>query len=111
MDYISLPDNIRDILDSVIKQAIECVKISRIYLFGSYYNGTHTEDSDLDIAFFIKTDESLLSAHRKIIKLTSKYPVDIQPQVFYECELKDGIGIVGEILENGTIIYAGQGME
>lgn len=111
MNCISLPPDIKNILESVTEKVIKCVKVSKIYLFGSYYNGTNTEDSDLDIAFFISSDESLLSAHRKIIKITSKYDIDIQPQIFYACELNDRIGIVGEILENGAEVFAGQGLE
>ena len=75
--------------------------VANVYLFGSYYNGTNDLDSDLDIAFFIKNGENLLDAHRKIIRITSKYPIDIQPQIFYQSELEEKIGIVGEIVENG----------
>ena len=101
MNLLSLPDDIREPLTSVIYRVLECAKMSKIYLFGSYYSGTNSEDSDVDIAFFIDDNESLLETHRKIIKITSKYPIDIQPQIFYECELEDRSGIVGEILENG----------
>lgn len=92
---------IKGILHSVIQKVKECVDISKVYLFGSYFNGTFKKDSDIDIAFFIKNSEELIDAHRKIIKITSKYPVDIQPQIFYESELDEKIGIVEEILENG----------
>lgn len=105
MKKISLPFEINEIIFSVIKKVIECVSVSNVYLFGSYYNGTNTEDSDIDIAFFVKSSEELLDAHRKINKITSKYPIDIQPQIFYDLELIEGIGIVGEILENGGEIY------
>ena len=107
MNNIPLPDSIRETINSVIDTAVKTVSISKVYLFGSYYNGTNTEDSDIDLAFFIKNYECLLDAHRKIIKITSKYPIDIQPQIFYENELDEKIGIVGEIIENGGEIYIG----
>lgn len=107
MISIALPDDIKKIIDSVIDSAVKAVGVSKVYLFGSYYNGTYTEDSDIDLAFFIHNNECLLDAHRKIIRITSKYPIDIQPQIFYESELEEKIGIVGEILENGGEIYTG----
>lgn len=96
-----MPENINKMLYSVINKVSSCVSVYKVYLYGSYYNGTNTKDSDLDIAFFLNDNESLLDAHRRIIKITSKYPIDIQPQIFCKCELEDNIGIVGEILENG----------
>jgi predicted nucleotidyltransferase len=107
MIYNPLPDDIRDVISSVIKSAVKAVGVSKVYLFGSYYNGTYTEDSDIDLAFFIHNDECLIDAHRKIIRITSKYPIDIQPQIFYENELDEKIGIVGEVIENGGEIYTG----
>ena len=101
-----LPDEIKKTLESVISQVSDCVAVSKIYLFGSYYNGTYNEDSDIDIAFFVKDKENLLEAHRKINRLTCKYPIDIQPQIFYECELDEKNGIVGEIAENGGEIFS-----
>ena len=106
-----MPADIREVLASVIKNVAKIVKVSKIYLFGSYFNGTNTDESDVDIAFFIDDNESLLDAHRSIIKITSRYPIDIQPQIFYECELLDSSGIVGEILENGGEIFFRQSME
>ncbi|HAN20183.1 MAG: hypothetical protein A2Y15_09895 [Clostridiales bacterium GWF2_36_10] len=109
MNRVSLPYEIEDIINSVIFKVNECVSISKVYLFGSYYKGTNTIDSDIDLAFFIKSNEILLDAHRKIIKITSKYPIDIQPQIFYDNEIDEKIGIVGEILENGGEISIEQG--
>ncbi len=105
MQPLPLPKSVQNILYSVIGRVTEAVSVSKVYLFGSYYTGTNTKGSDLDIAFFIKSSESLKEANRKIIKITSKYPIDIQPQIFYESELEEGIGIVGEILENGGEIF------
>lgn len=106
-----LPVQIKDIIHSVIIKVSECVNVYKIYLFGSYYNGTSNEESDLDLAFFIGQEEDLLEAHRKIIKITSRYPIDIQPQIFYISELCDKIGIVEEIIENGGEISIEQGLE
>ncbi|MDD4164411.1 MAG: nucleotidyltransferase domain-containing protein [Eubacteriales bacterium] len=104
MDAPSLTPEISEIINSVVSRVVKCVAVIKVYLFGSYYSGTYNKDSDIDIAFFIKSNETLIDAHRKIIKITSKYPVDIQPQVFYESELDDRVGIVEEILENGVEI-------
>lgn len=101
-----LPYNISEIIKSVISAVEGKVRIKKVYLFGSYYNGTYTDDSDIDIAFFISSGENIFESYRKIIKITSRYPVDIQPQIFYESELDEKIGIVEEIIENGGEIYS-----
>lgn len=111
MDKFPLPDNIRDVIYSVISKVVVCLAVSKVYLYGSYYTGTSNEESDLDLAFFIKNNENLLEAHRIIVKITSKYSIDIQPQVFHECELDECIGIVEEIIENGGEISIVQNTE
>ena len=80
MDAPSLTPEISEIINSVVSRVVKCVAVIKVYLFGSYYSGTYNKDSDIDIAFFIKSNETLIDAHRKIIKITSKYPVDIQLQ-------------------------------
>ena len=75
MDSISLPDDIKEVIHSVIDSAVRAVNVSKVYLFGSYYNGTYTEDSDIDLAFFIHNDECLIDAHRKIIRITVNIPL------------------------------------
>lgn len=111
MDNIRLPNNIKKMLSTVIKKVEKTVPVSKVYLFGSYYNGTQSKDSDIDIAFFVNKNECLLDVTRKIIKITSKYPIDIQPQIFYESELKEKNGIVGEIIENGGEIHIEHNLE
>lgn len=111
MDKILLPLEIAETIYCVVNKVSECVAVSKVYLFGSYFSGTYTKESDIDIAFFIKSDENLLDAHRKINKITSKYPVDIQPQIFYDSELEEKNGIVGEILENGGEISVNRNLE
>lgn len=96
-----LPKHIEKTIYSVVEETTENSEVTSIYLFGSYYSGKYHEDSDIDLAFFVKDGTDLLSMHRKINKITSKYPVDIQPQIFYESELQEKNGIVGEIIESG----------
>lgn len=76
-------------------------EITKIYLFGSYHSGKYTDDSDIDLAFFVKENTDLLDIHRKITGITSKCRFDIQPQIFFESEIAEKNGIIGEIIENG----------
>ncbi|HBR31620.1 MAG TPA: hypothetical protein DD733_06015, partial [Clostridiales bacterium] len=56
MDAPSLTPEISEIINSVVSRVVKCVAVIKVYLFGSYYSGTYNKDSDIDIAFFIKSN-------------------------------------------------------
>lgn len=100
-----LPVEIVSILRSLVKECQSIPQISKIILFGSYSKGNHTSESDIDVAFFVKeTTASIFETYRSIAKISCRYTVDIQPQVFYESEQSEPLGIVEEIIEYGLDI-------
>ncbi len=96
-------------INLIKKRIIKFIEPQKIILFGSYVNGTPTEDSDLD--FLIIKDSTLPSymQNRKLRKLLSdlRIPVDIIVKTSKEFELyKDIIGtIIYPANKFGKVIY------
>ena len=96
-------------INLIKKRIIKFIEPQKIILFGSYANGTPTEDSDLD--FLIIKDSTLPSymQNRKLRKLLSdlRIPVDIIVKTSKEFELyKDIIGtIIYPANKFGKVIY------
>lgn len=100
-----IPKHIIKDLREVVKSIMDIANINCILLYGSYSKGTFNKDSDLDIAIFVReTEKSLYDIFKKVLRICSCFGIDIQPQVFYDCELVDPIGIVEEIVEYGIDI-------
>jgi len=80
------------------------VPVDRAFLFGSYANGTATEQSDIDVCFFSHSFEGLLSIDimTQLFRLTRKYKgIDIEPRGFPTSELENDNPFVKEILRTG----------
>ena len=74
------------VVDQEIMVIIEAIKsaipVERIYLFGSFANGTQTENSDYDFFVLIpdgeiKPLEAMREARYSLIPLNRKTPIDI----------------------------------
>jgi len=96
-------------INLIKKRIIKFIEPQKIILFGSYANGTPTDESDLD--FLIIKDSTLPSymQNRRLRKLLSdlRIPVDIIVKTSNEFELyKDIIGtIIYPANKFGKIIY------
>ena len=80
------------------------MSIDRAYLFGSYANGTATEQSDNDICFFSGDfeNQSAIEVMTRLFRLTRKYKgIDIEPRGYPVSELHNGNPFVKEILQTG----------
>jgi len=69
-------------LDTLVKIITETVPTERIYLFGSYANGTPDKDSDLDIYVVMKDDAAIkeldaMLAIRAAMRGGVNMPVDL----------------------------------
>lgn len=86
-----------------------------IYLFGSYANGSYTEESDLDFYIIVNDDASDLAAlttqaYRSIRRM-KKHPVDIIVGTKSRFENRKNIpSIENEVYEKGVLVY-GTGSE
>ena len=96
-------------ISEIVKRVVENLEPQRIILFGSYANGTPTEESDLDL--LIIKDNGLPSRlqNRKVRKILSdlKVPVDVIVKTSKEFETyKDIIGtIIYPANKFGKVIY------
>lgn len=82
----------------------------RVYLFGSYANGTQTEDSDLD--FYIVVNDGavdladLAAQAYKSIRKIKKRPVDILIGTHSYFEAKKIIpSVENEVYQKGVLLY------
>jgi predicted nucleotidyltransferase len=104
-------DVIQSELDTLKEIIINTVPVEKIYLFGSYANGTPHKDSDLDLYVVLKDDVQyrLIDAIAKIrlaIGRKKTMPVDILANTLsrYQ-ERAEGPTIERTITREGIIIY------
>jgi predicted nucleotidyltransferase len=102
-------------MQTIQKEIVERLKPlqpEKIILFGSYADGTATEDSDIDL-FIVKDSKSdstvslTLNARRRLRDLIFKYKIgfDILAASQAFLESRDDFFYKVDILQNGKVIY------
>ena len=93
----------------IIEEIVQHFKPQKVILFGSYANGTSTEESDLDLLIVKDSNLSSRLQNRRVRKLLSgwKVPVDVMVKSAEEFETyKDIIGtIVYPAHKFGKVVY------
>lgn len=99
-------NEIEDLKNQFIKQ----LSPIRIYLFGSFAEGTNTEDSDFD--FYIVVDDKITdlvgmtASAYKSIRTMKQRPVDIIVGTSSRFdERKDMMSIENEVVKKGVLLY------
>lgn len=96
-------------INEITRRIIENFKPEKIILFGSYANGTPTEDSDLDLLIIKDSDLPARIQNRKVRKILTdlKIPVDVIVKTAKEFETyKDIIGtVIYPANKFGKVIY------
>lgn len=99
-------NEIEDLKNQFIKQ----LSPIRIYLFGSFANGTNTENSDFD--FYIVVDDkvtdlvSVTASAYKAIRTIKQRPVDIIVGTRSRFdERKNMMSVENEVLKKGVLLY------
>ncbi len=82
----------------------------KIYLFGSYANGTPTYDSDIDLFIVKETTERKLHRHIKVRESIKNYPfIGMDIIVYPPAELQSVMGSVvnigKEAVKTGKLLY------
>ena len=98
----------------IISQYVSDVKatlpIDKVYLYGSYANGTAQWDSDVDLCFFSNnfTTERTMHIIEQLYRLKRRYNkyICLEPNAFPLSELENDNPFVKEILRTGTEIYS-----
>lgn len=97
-------------IEELKNQFVKQLSPIRIYLFGSFAEGTNTEDSDFD--FYIVVDDKttdlvgMTASAYKAIRTTKQRPVDIIVGTSSRFdERKDMISIENEVVKKGVLLY------
>ena len=102
---LQLPEDIQRILLRVRDEIVRLDWVDKIILFGSYAKGCYDQNSDLDIAVFVKKGYCChLEEYRQLARICRTAQLDIQVQAFSSSELEEPCGIVDEIVEFGIDI-------
>ncbi len=96
-------------INEIADRIVEKFKPQKIILFGSYANGTPTDESDLDLMIIKDSDLASRQQNRKVRKILSdlRVPVDIIVKTSDEFQTyKDIIGtIIYPANKFGKVIY------
>lgn len=96
-------------IDEIVKKIVKNFNPQKVVLFGSYANGTPTEESDLDLLIIKDSNLPSRLQNRKVRKILSglKIPVDIIVKTAEEFDTyKDIIGtIIYPANKFGQVIY------
>jgi len=103
--------NIEKLKEEIVERLLP-LKPEKIFLFGSYANGTATDDSDIDL-FLIRNDETSptdydLTARKYIRSLIFKYRIGFDILSASQ-EFLDNCGdcfYKTEVIKNGKLLYA-----
>ena len=99
----------KDQIDEITRRIVDNFKPQKIILFGSYANGTPTEESDLDLLIIKDSDLPTRTQNRKVRRFLFdlKVPVDVIVKTSKEFEkYKDIIGtIVYPANKFGKVVY------
>ena len=99
--------------DTVKREAVQYANevrrelpVEKVFLFGSYAQGTADELSDVDIAFFIRDfgGKSRFDIGVELLRMTHNYNAYIEPLVFSFSEIERGNPFVNEIIITGQEI-------
>ncbi|MFN0050455.1 MAG: nucleotidyltransferase domain-containing protein [Cytophagales bacterium] len=96
-------------IDEVVRRIVEGYQPEKIILFGSYADGTATEDSDIDLLIIKETDEDSLSRRLKVGKLLRKltFPIDtlIYNSQEFTFNVNDKHSFISSILPNSKLLF------
>ena len=99
-------------IQTLVDEIASGYKPEKIYLFGSYANGTPTEDSDIDLFILKDTNTRKVERRTEVRKSFNKYPpVGVDIIVYTPKELKnvqnDVVNIALEAIKTGKLLYEG----
>ena len=93
------------IFDYIKKLQAEDVKIWRLYLYGSYANNTHNDDSDIDLAIFLDKDElDVFDEDVQLMKLRRDIDIRIEPHPFAKSDFDETNPFIKVILDGERIV-------
>lgn len=101
MDKKNVDISIIDIVKKYIKEISKYYKVQEVYLFGSYAKGTNNEDSDIDVAIIVNSNENTFDLLVELMMYTEKIDLRIEPHPIKIEDFENGNPFVQEILDTG----------
>jgi predicted nucleotidyltransferase len=99
------------IVGQYVSDVRAALPIDKVYLYGSYANGTAQWDSDVDICFFSNSfaSRTIMDVINRLFELKRKYNkyIYLEPNAFPASELENDNPFVKEILRTGREIFSG----
>ena len=100
----------KQVINQYISEVNAVMPVDKVYLYGSYANGTAKWDSDIDLCFFSNSfaEDNMLNILEELFRLKRHYNkyFCLEPNAFPLAELKNDNPFVKEILRTGTEIYS-----
>jgi len=100
---------VKQIVDQYIAEVRTALPINKVYLYGSYANGTAQWDSDVDLCFFSDNfaAQDIMQVIGQLYRLKRRYNkyICLEPNAFPTSEIDNDNPFVKEILRTGTEIY------
>jgi len=96
------------IIRNYIADVRSVMPIDKVYLYGSYANGTAQWDSDIDLCFFSNgfENENIMNVMELLFEIKRRYnkQVCLEPNAFPASELENDNPFVKEIIRTGQEI-------
>ncbi len=96
-------------IDKVIERLIDNVKPEKIILYGSYAEGTPTEDSDLDLLIVKGMQMPRYKRSKEVKKHLRGLAIPVDIIVYTQEEVYEWEGVknsfVNQVFKNGKVVY------
>ena len=97
------------IINQYVSEVKAVLPIDKVYMYGSYANGTAEWDSDVDLCFFSDsfTPGDIIEITGRLFELKRQYNkyICLEPNAFPLSELENDNPFVKEILRTGIEIF------
>lgn len=93
--------DIVNIIKKYIDEISKKFEVEAVYLFGSYAKGTNHQDSDIDIAVILKSDENTIDLMVDLMMLTDNIDLRIEPHPIKLEDFEMGNPFIDEIKNTG----------
>jgi len=106
---VNVNETVMQIINKYIIDVKTIFPVEKVYLYGSFANGTARWDSDVDLCFFSESfkSEKIMDTIGKLYELKRAYNkhICIEPNAFPSSELNNDNPFVKEILRTGKEIF------
>jgi predicted nucleotidyltransferase len=101
---------VKQIINQYVSDVRDSLPIDKVYLYGSYANGTARWDSDVDLCFFSAgfAPQEIMRVTSRLFEIKRRYNkyICLEPNAFPLSELDNDNPFIKEILRTGTEIYS-----